>query len=124
MQNLSRTVEAYVAMWNERDPTCRADLISTAWSADGCYLDPQFEAVGHDALGAMVATAQRQFPDHDLRLASPVDAHHDQVRFAWEVIAPDGSASLTGMDIGSLDSDGRLSRIVGFFGVLPAVGAT
>jgi hypothetical protein len=122
MQNVSRTVDAYVAMWNEPDAARRAELIATVWSAEGRYIDPQFDSLGHGALAGMVATAQRQFPGHELRLASGLDAHHDEVRFAWEVIAPDGSPSLTGIDVGSFVADGRLSRVVGFFGELPALG--
>jgi hypothetical protein len=118
MRNLARTVDAYIAMWNERDAARRADVIETAWRPDGLYVDPQFEAVGHAALSRMVATAQEQLRDHELRLASGLDTHHGEVRFAWEVVAPDGSRALAGLDLASLGADGRLQRVVGFFGDL------
>jgi hypothetical protein len=118
MTTLARTVGTYIAMWNETDSARRADLIETAWHPDGLYVDPQFEAVGHAALSRMVATAQEQFRDHELRLASGLDTHHGEVRFAWEVVAPDGSCALAGVDLASLAADGRLQRVVGFFGDL------
>jgi SnoaL-like domain len=120
MNDLSTTLDAYLAMWNERDLASRATLIETAWSADCRYVDPQFEAEGHAGLSTMVTAAQIRFPGHDLRLASGIDTHHDEVRLAWEVVAPDGSSALKGIDIGSLGPDGRLTSVVGFFGELPA----
>jgi hypothetical protein len=119
MNDLSTTVDAYLSMWKERQVARRADLIEQAWSTDCSYLDPQFEATGHAGLSRMVAAAQNQVPGHHLRLASGIDAHHDEIRFAWDVVAPDGSTALSGIDIGSLGPDGRLIRVVGFFGELP-----
>jgi hypothetical protein len=119
MTNLARTVDAYIAMWNETDGARRADLIETAWSSDGLYVDPQFQAVGHAELGRMVATAQEQFRGHEVRRVSGLDAHHGEVRFAWEVVASDGARALAGIDTASLGADGRLQRVVGFFGDLP-----
>jgi hypothetical protein len=121
MSLVTKTIHAYLAMWNERDGTRRARLVEEAWSTDGQYLDPQFDAVGHAAMSCMVATAQERFPDHSLRLTSGLDRHHNEVRFGWEVVATNGSPALTGVDFGSLGADGRLTRVVGFFGDLPAV---
>jgi len=50
-----------------------------------------------------------------------VDAHHDHVRFAWELANDDGEVAVGGIDVGELAQDGRLRRIMGFFGDLPAV---
>jgi hypothetical protein len=50
---------------------------------------------------------------------SGVDTHHDQVRFGWELAAPNGSVVVSGIDVGGLAPDGRLRRITGFFGELP-----
>jgi hypothetical protein len=68
----------------------------------------------------MAAALQQQFAGHRFRRASAVDAHHDHLRFAWELVGPDGAVALTGLDVGELAADGRLKRITGFFGELPA----
>ena len=75
------------------------------------------------ALGAMVAAVQARFPGHRFYRTSGVDVHHDQVRFAWELRGPDGAVAAAGIDVGGLASDGRLSRITGFFGEVPAMAA-
>lgn len=113
------TVDTYIAMWNESDPGKRAALIERAWTSDGRYLDPQLKADGAAAIGGMVAAVHERFPGHRFRRVSGVDQHHDQIRFGWELFAPDGSVTVGGIDIGELTADGRLRRIIGFFGPLP-----
>jgi len=117
--NVTATVDTYIAMWNETDPTKRASLIDRAWASDGRYLDPQLDAEGSAAIADMVAAVHERFPGHRFRRVSGVDQHHDQIRFGWELFAPDGSITVGGIDIGELAADGRLRRITGFFGPLP-----
>ena len=114
-------VDTYLAMWNEEDAGARSKLIATAWTEGGRYVDPMLEASGHEALGQMVAGVQAQFPGHRFRRTSGIDAHHDQVRFGWELFAPDGTITVAGIDVGKLAADGRLESISGFFGPLPEV---
>jgi hypothetical protein len=123
MSDVTAIVDTYLAMWNEKDPARRAEHIKRAWADDGHYVDPHLEAEGHAALGEMVARVLAQFPGHRFRRVSGVDVHHDELRFGWELIGPDGAVVVAGIDVGGLASDGRLARITGFFGPLPEVGA-
>jgi hypothetical protein len=123
MNDVGTTVDTYFAMWNETDPAQRARHIEEAWAEDGRYLDPVLEAEGHGALSEMVAAVHSQFPDHRFRRTSGIDSHHDELRFAWELRAPDGRVAAAGIDVGALAPDGRLSAIVGFLGELPAAEA-
>jgi len=68
------------------------------------------EAEGHAAISEMVAGVQAKFP---FRRRSGVDTHHDQLRFAWDLVNPEGTVVVAGIDIGALASDGRLRRITG-----------
>jgi hypothetical protein len=119
MSDVTTTVDTYLAMWNEPDTARRAELIRTAWAEAGHYVDPLLEAEGHAALSEMVAAVHGQYPGHRFRRTSAVDTHHDQLRFGWELVAPDGSITVGGVDVGILAADGRLTRITGFFGPLP-----
>jgi hypothetical protein len=123
MSDVKTTVDTYLAMWNEADPARRAKHIERAWADDGRYVDPMLEAAGHAALSEMVTGVQTRFPGHRFRRASGIDIHHDQLRFAWDLVAPDGAVVVAGIDIGALAADGRLKRITGFFGALPAEAA-
>jgi hypothetical protein len=123
MSDVTNTVDAYIAMWNETDPATRAETIRVAWTDDGHYVDPLMESQGHEGLSAMIDGAQAQFPGHTIRRTSGVDVHHGLVRFSWELVGEDGAVAVAGLDIGVLADDGRFSRIAGFLGDLPEVEA-
>jgi hypothetical protein len=123
MSDVTTIVDTYFAMWNETDPATRAGLIERAWADDARYLDPMLEADGHAGLSQMVDGVHAQFPGHQFRRLSGVDAHHDRVRFAWDLVAPDGAVTVAGIDVGELAADGKLKSITGFFGDPPAAAA-
>jgi SnoaL-like domain len=123
MHDVTTVIDTYLSAWNEPDPDRRSKLIELAWDADGRLVDPPFAAEGHTGISEMAATMQEHYPGHAFRRASGIDAHHDQVRFAWELVGPDGAVALAGLDVGELAEDGRLRRIAGFFGEVPALVA-
>jgi hypothetical protein len=118
MTDATSTVQTYLAMWNETDAATRSALIEQAWTPDGRYTDPVLEARGYGELAQMVAGVHEKFPGHKFRGTSGLDQHHDSVRFAWELVAPDGAVTVAGIDVGILAEDGRLRQITGFFGEL------
>jgi SnoaL-like domain len=120
MSDFTEIAEKYIAMWNETDPPARRALIGEVWSENGRYVDPLAAVTGHDEIDALVAGAQAQFPGMTFRLASAVDAHHDQARFTWE-LGPDGAeAPVVGFDVAQRDGDGRLALVLGFLDKVPA----
>jgi hypothetical protein len=115
MSDVASTIERYFAVWNETDQARRRALIAETWSADASYLDPLFSAEGRDGVDSMVGAFQEQMPEHRFRLASDVDAHHDRVRFSWQLRSQDADVPVfTGVDFGVLADDGRLQAITGF----------
>jgi hypothetical protein len=119
MNDLTTTVDRYLAAWNETDPARRAQLIEAVWASDGCLIDPPLAAEGRAQIGDMASALQAQFPGHQFRRATGVDAHHNQLRFGWDLVGPDGVVALSGLDVGEVAEDGQLRRITGFFGDLP-----
>jgi hypothetical protein len=117
------TVDAYIDMWNETDPQRRAAHIERAWSPEGGYVDPAFQATGHAALNDMVSEARSQFPGHAIVRTSGIDSHHHYLRFDWELRDGEGAAVLGGIDVAIVADDGRLSGLAGFFGPVPALDA-
>lgn len=112
--------EQYLAMWNEADAGRRAEIIAASWATDCSYVDPSFEVTGHDGLVAMVDTAQQMFPGLAFRLAGDIDAHHDRLRWSWE-LAPEGQQAVAGgTDIVTLDADGKIRDVIGFLNFAPA----
>ncbi|MEU5781473.1 nuclear transport factor 2 family protein [Micromonospora lupini] len=111
--------ERYIAIWNETDPTRRRTEIADVWAADARYVDPLSVAEGREAIDTMIAAVQDRFPGMTFRLAGPVDGHHDQVRFTWE-LGPDGvEAPIVGFDVAVVDGDGQVSQVLGFLDRVP-----
>ena len=50
---------------------------------------------------------------------SGIDVHHNVVRFLWRLVRADGTCGDTSIDFGEVGPDGRLVKIVGFFGAPP-----
>ena len=113
MADVNAVVDGYIAMWNETSPERRRAIIADVWTHDASYLDPMMEGEGHAGIDAMVAGAQQQFPGHRFELSQGPDAHHDRVRFAWELGQEGGSPLAGGVDFGVLAGD-RLEAITGF----------
>ncbi|MGH8933709.1 MAG: nuclear transport factor 2 family protein [Egibacteraceae bacterium] len=114
MTPIDSVVEGYFAMWNETDATRRREAIAATWSPDGSYLDPMFDAAGHEALDALATTVQERFPGHRFQLTGTIDAHHDRAWWGWQLTGPDGPVA-TGVDFALRSGDGRLREVTGFF---------
>lgn len=119
MSNLTDLIDRYIAMWNETDDVRRRELIARVWTEEARYLDPALESEGRSGIDAMVRSVQERFPGHRFRRTSEVDAHHDRVRFCWELGPESGAAVVKGVDMGVV-ADGRLAAITGFFDQVPA----
>jgi hypothetical protein len=113
-------VDDYLAAWNERDEQRRAELIERAWAPDGRLIDPPFEGEGHDGISQMAAVMHEHYVGHRFERTSGVDMHHSHLRFAWKLVGPDGEVAVAGIDVADLADDGRIARVVGFFGDLDA----
>lgn len=112
--------ERYIAIWNERDPARRRRDIDDLWAPDARYVDPLAVAEGREAIDATIAAVQSQFPGMTFRLAGPVDGHHNQARFTWELGSEDVETLIVGFDVAITDGNGRLSQVLGFLDRVPA----
>src|SRR5687767_5490585 len=98
-------IDLYIDMWNEEDAERRAVLIAAAWTDDATYVDPLLEAEGHDGLSTMVENVHGHYPGYRFRRRSDADVHHDRVRFAWDLVKPDGDVFVEGIDVGEVADD-------------------
>lgn len=114
------TIDAYLAAYGEPDTTRRSTLIESVWAVDGHLVDPPLDGKGHVGISEMAAAMLAHFAGHSFRRSTGVDEHHGIARYGWELVAPDGSVTLAGMDVAEFAGDGKLARVAGFFGDLPA----
>jgi hypothetical protein len=118
---IDTTIDQYFAAWNEPDRERRVALAELVLTPGSRYVDPLADVRGPDGFADMVEAVRQQAPGHTVRLSSVIDQHHDQVRFAWEFVAADGSIPFAGIDVCAVTDDGRFESVSGFFGAAPAV---
>ena len=112
--------DRYLAAWNETDPAARTAALAGLFADDVRYSDPLVAADGRQALDATIGAVQEQFPGFVFRLAGPVDAHHDQLRFTWELGPAGQDAPIAGFDVAVVDDSGRIRTVLGFLDRVPA----
>ena len=113
-------IATYDGVWNERDDAERRRLLERCWADDGELVDPRAGRFrGRDAVLERLAGFRERFPGARVEITSGLDENHGFVRFAWTILGEDGSELLDGMDFAEVAEDGRLRRVVMFFGPLP-----
>jgi hypothetical protein len=112
-------VQRYLAAWNATDPAERRAAVEAVFAPNARYVDPLADVTGTDALDALIAGAQEQFPGMRFTPVGEVDAHHDVCRFQWG-LGPEGAEPLViGFDVAMVDADGRITGVAGFLDKVP-----
>lgn len=113
-----KTINDYLAIWNETDPFRRRAAIDALF-ADGCrYVDPLASVTGQEQLDGLIGGVQKQFAGFTFTLRGSVDAHHDQARFTWQA-GPSGAPDVViGFDVVVLDH-GKITAVYGFLDKVP-----
>lgn len=117
----AKLVENYLDTWNETDPDARRSAVATVWTQDARYIDPLTSVSGHDQISDLIGGVQQQAPGHVFRLLDDrVDAHHNVLRFSWELVPTSGGESLAvGFDVAVTEEDGRIRSVFGFLDKTP-----
>ena len=91
------------------------------WAEDAHYVDPVADVSGRDGISDLIGAVQQQVPGHVFRLVDDcVDAHHNVVRFSWELVPAGGGESLAvGFDVAVTGEDGRIGSVLGFLDKAP-----
>jgi hypothetical protein len=119
------TVKQYAHAWTRRTEDDIRSVLADCWADTGSYSDPTTDPiVGIDALARLIHGFNQQFPDATLAPTSAVDTHHLVGRFSWVITSPtpmvadgvDLGTEIPGLDFVEFAEDGRIQRIVGFFG--------
>lgn len=109
-----RAAEAWVAAWNETDPSARAALLEESFEENGTFRDAMAVTDGRAALASHIAGVQNYMPGVRLLLTGDADHVHDRVRFPWRFENAEGGVLGAGWNYGRITSDGRFAELAGF----------
>lgn len=118
------SVEAYVALWSEPDPARWPDLLARCWTETSEIIGPGYRFRGVQAVLDELARWRREQPGWRAVQTSGFDRHGDWVRFTIAVHDAGGVPRSEGWDVVELAPDGRIERVVTFWGPLPPAPAT
>jgi hypothetical protein len=126
-----RTLEAYEQAWAQSEEEKVRAWANECWTANSTYVNPLTDVVrGIDGLARLIMDYPVMFPDADFRSVRDPDVHHEYVRYAWRMSSTcriraqgkDYGLVMDGVDIIEFDAEGKIKRVVAFFGA-PAAGA-
>ncbi len=120
MTNYDELAQRYIDAWNETDSNVRRTAVDGLYTEDARYVDPLAVAEGPEAITSMIGAVQEQFGDFRFRLTGPIDGHHNQMRFGWELGPQGATAPVVGFDVAVIGDDGRISTVLGFLDKVPA----
>ena len=116
--NVPDVLRHYLLMWNERDSEAIRGHLDRAVSEDCLWVDPQHAHVGRDALENNVRRFRRRYKTAEIKLN--VDGHHQRYRYEWRIVM-DEALLIEGFDVMTLNDEGLIERVDGFFGKLVSI---
>ena len=115
---MNELVTLYTSARSEPDRARRQKLLDHVRAEDGTYADPTAHVAGRKDLVDHIGGFFEQFPGAHFVVANGIDTHRQKLRFTWRMVRADGNVFVEGIDFGELSPDGKLHRVVGFFGPL------
>ena len=122
MSDIPESFFHYLQAWNEADTARIRAHLERSVAPDVLFVDPANTTRSIDELESMIVRARRERPTAAYLRTSGVDGHNRRYRYRWEVHV-DGKLALPGMDVTTIDAEGRIVQIDGFFGDLPPLEA-
>jgi len=113
---LTPAVDALFAAWSEKDEGRRRAALSAIATDDVAFADAFSCTAGIDDLVHHLAAAQMHMPGVVLERSGDVRQCQGTAVVDWIAKGPDGAVRGRGTNVLLLDPDGRLARIVGFWG--------
>ncbi len=111
-------IQMYDQAWNTGDVSERRRLLEGALTEDCELVEPRGRFVGREAILDRINGFTDRFPGARVDITSKVDAHNGFARYGWTMVDREGNQVLQGLDVVERVTDGRLCRVVMFFGGL------
>lgn len=111
-------IQQYDRAWNVTNVDERRQLLEAALTEDCELVEPRGRFVGRDAVLERINGFSERFPGATVDITTKVDEHNWFARWQWRVVDREGTVTLEGTDVVWRAPDGRLQKVVMFFGAL------
>lgn len=111
-------IRMYDEAWNTADVAESRRLLEGALTEDCELVEPRGRFNGRDAIVDRISGFTERFPGARVDITSKVDEHNGFGRYQWRIVDLDGGELLRGTDVVERATDGKLRRVVMFFGEL------
>jgi len=108
--------ERWFAAWNEADAAARRRAFRTLVTDDVLFQDAYSLTRGFDDLDAHVAGAKVHMPGITMEKSAATRQCQGTALVEWVAKLPDGKPMAKGTNVFELAPDGRIERVVGFWG--------
>ena len=121
VSEIEKVADRYIMVWNELDAESWRHGVAGLWTKEEPYTDPLATVEVQLAIEEVITGVREQFPGHVFRRIGSADAHHNVVRFRWELV-PEGSNEpvVEGFDVVAVADDRRVRDVYGFLDNVPA----
>ena len=106
----------YLDAFVEHDSARRLNLLEQGLASNAEIWGPKRVFAGYAEISEEIEGFQRNWPDCRLVLASGVVCFNNAGHFAKAIVAPSGSTLASGHSVVELAQDGRISRVLAFWG--------
>ncbi len=114
---------AYTQAWSEPDIEVAKSLLLSCWTEESEIIGPGYYFKGQSAVLKEIERFHTEQPGYKAIMTSGFETHGYWTRFTIAIVKPDGSRGEEGWDIVEQDNEGKIRRVVTFWGPLPSVGA-
>lgn len=126
IEKVRASVENYSAAWVQTDEGKRMKLLEDCWAEHGTYTNQTYHLEGREAMAQYIGNVIDGNIGTGTKVSKTtgIHIHHTSFRYGWDLRDKDGNVVLQGTDYGEFDDDGKITKIVAFFGEIPPLGST
>jgi len=117
MSNYPQSLEKMMSIWNTSDADKIRSISEEIFTDDMHFVDPNYNIVGVDAFVDMVHAVHKKIPGAVYSHVGDCDSHNNLYRYHWEIHL-NGKLIMPGFDVAELNDDGKIVKVIGFFGEL------
>ncbi len=118
MNNIPNAFIFVSKAWNEKDLTKIRSHVDNSVAENIVFADPSNFIHGIDAFEKMVKDFRLKYPESIVKRTSGIDSHNNRCRYSWEIYVGE-MMIVKGFDVATLNENGLVERIDGFFGDFP-----